>query len=116
MRRHLYLATAVLTVVMISAYAAWCCSKGIAPGDDLLRIYAIVMAILIVSWLVTDPALPASRRPSFDYGLLLWVSFPFLAAYHMYATRGWRGILLVLGLILLFLAPYLAFGIMQVLQ
>lgn len=112
-RRHLYLATAVLIALMTSAHAAWCCSNGVAPGDDVFRLYGIVMMILVVSWLVAEPAFPAGQKPSFDYGMLMWAGFPFLASYHMYVAHRWRGILVVLGLIVLFFAPYLSFGIMQ---
>ena len=116
MRRHPYLVTAALIALMTSAYTVWCYSKGAAPGETLFRLYAIVMMFLIISWLVTDPALPTSRKPSFDYGLLMWVSFPILAAYHMYVARGWRGILIVVGLTMLLFAPYLSFGIMEAAQ
>ena len=116
MRRHLHVVTAALIALMTSAYTVWCCSKGAAPGESLLRLHTIVMMVLIVSWLVTDPALPTGRKPSFDYGLLMWVSFPLLAAYHMYVARGWRGILIVVGLTMLLFAPYLSFGIMEAAQ
>jgi hypothetical protein len=116
MHRHLHLVIAVLIALMISSYTAWCCSNGIVPGDSLFRLYGIVMMFLIVSWLVADPALPATRRPSFDHGMLVWVGFPFLAAYHMYAAHRWRGILNVVGLLALFFAPYLSSAIVESLQ
>lgn len=116
MRRHLHLATAVLIALMVSAYSGWCCSTGVVPGDRHFDLYGVVMMFLIVSWLITDPVLPATRKPSFDHGMLVWVSFPLLAGYHMYAAHRWRGILIVLGLMVLFFAPYLCFGIVEAVQ
>lgn len=116
MRRYLHLVTAILIALTLSAYTVWCYSKGVTPGEHVFHLYSIVMMVLIVAWVISDPALPASRKPSFDYALLLWVSFPFLAAYQMHAARGWRGILVVFGLILLLFAPYLSFRIMELLQ
>ena len=114
--RRLCIVAAIGIASMTSVYAAWCCSAGTVPGDDVLRLYPFVMGILIVSWLVSDPALPMSRKPSFDYGLLLWVSFPLLATYHLYVAHRWRGFLIVIGLIMLFLAPYLSCAVMRAIQ
>lgn len=111
--RRLSMVTAIVIASMTSIHTAWCCSIGTTPGDDVLRLYPFVMGILIVSWLVSDPALPTSRKPSFDYGLLLWVSFPLLATYHLYAAHRWRGFLIVLGLMMLFLAPYLSCAVIR---
>lgn len=109
--RRWYLLAAVTIAVMTSACAAWAYFNGVAPSEELFRLYALVMGILVVSWLVTEPRIPAAQRPSFDHGMLIWVTFPFFAVYQMYSAHRWRGILIVLGLVGLFAAPGIALAI-----
>jgi hypothetical protein len=103
--RPLYLIAAVAIATMTSAYAVYRYLNGIAPGDGVFRLHDMVTAILLVSWLVTDPAIPSTQRPSFDHGMLVWVTFPLLAVYHMYSAHRWWGFLMVLGLLGLIAAP-----------
>src|SRR6267142_1346542 len=90
--RPLYLIAAVAIATMTSGYAVCRYLNGVVPGDGVFRLYGIVTAILVVSWLVTDPAIPSKQRPSFDHGMLVWVTFPFLAVYHMYFSPPLAGV------------------------
>jgi hypothetical protein len=54
---------------------------------------------------------PAAHRPSFDHAMFVWITFPLLAAYHMYSAHRWRGLLIVLGLFGLFVAPNIALAL-----
>ncbi len=103
--RRLYLFTAILFALTMSIHA-------VIDGRDLdfeaLELYQFIEGIFIVVWLMMDPGLPAAQRPSFDHGLLLMMSFPFLALYHQFATRRWKGIATVFGLLLLLYAPLLS--------
>jgi len=111
--RPLYLIAAVAIATMTSGYAACRYLNGVVPGDEVFRLYGIVTAILVVSWLVTDPAIPSKQRPSFDHGMLVWVTFPFLAVYHMYSAHRWRGFLMVLALLGLIAAPNIVLALVQ---
>jgi hypothetical protein len=106
--RRWYLVAAAAIAVMTSIYATWSYFNGMAPAEEVLQLYGVFMGILVVSWLVTDPRIPAAQRPSFDHGALIWATFPFLAAYHMYLAHRWRGIFIVLGLVGLLAAPTIA--------
>jgi hypothetical protein len=103
--RRLYLVAAVGIAAMTAGYEICCHLSRIIVGEHVFRLYGVVTAILAVSWLVTDPKIPAAQKPSFDHGMLIWISFPLLAAYQMYAAHQWRGFLIVLGLLGLFIAP-----------
>jgi hypothetical protein len=103
--RRLYLITAAAIAVMTTGCAAWRYLNGHFLSEETLRLYSFVTTILVVTWLVTDPKIPAVHRPSFDHGALVWATFPLLAAYHMFAAHRWRGILIVLGLLALLTAP-----------
>jgi len=104
--RRLYLIAAAVIAAMTSGCAAWRYLNGDFLSEETFRLYNFVMAILVVSWLVNDPKIPAVHRPSFDHGALVWASFPLLAAYHMFTAHRWRGILMVVGLLTLLATPY----------
>lgn len=103
--RRWYLVTAAVIAVITSAYSAWRCLGGDVPGEEVFRLYRFVMVIVVISWLLADPEIPATQRPSFDHGMFVWMTFPLLAAYHMYAAHRWRGLAIVVGLLSLLFAP-----------
>jgi hypothetical protein len=111
--RPLYLMAAVAIAPTTSGYAVWRHLNGTVPGDGVFRLYGIVTAILVVSWLVTDPAIPSNQRPSFDHGMHVWVTFPLLAVYHMYSAHRWWGLVIVLGLLGIIAAPNIVLALIQ---
>lgn len=114
--RRLYLVAAVAIAIVTSACAVARYLSGVGPHDELFRVYGVVMAILTFTWLVTDLAIPAAHRPSFDHAMFVWITFPLLAAYHMYSAHRWRGILTVLGLLGLFVAPSVALALASIIS
>jgi hypothetical protein len=46
--------------------------------------------------------------------MLVWATFPLLAAYQMYSAHRWRGLLKVLGLLVLLAAPNIALALAYV--
>jgi hypothetical protein len=113
--RRFYLIAAVVIATMTSAYVVWRYLGGGVPGDEVLRLDGVVTTVLVILWLLRDPAIPSTQRPSFDHGMLVWVGFPLLATYHMYAAHRWRGLLIVLGLLGLIAAPSVVLALVQVL-
>ena len=111
--RPLYLIAAAALATVTSGYAVYRYLNGVVPGDGVFRLYGIVTTILVISWLVTDPAIPSTQRPSLDHGMLVWVTFPLLAVYHMYSAHRWRGFLMVLGLLGLIVAPNIVLVLVQ---
>lgn len=108
------LIVAVVIAVTTSAYGAWRLQNGVIPGNHLIRLYGVVMYILVVSWIVRDPAIPFAKTPSFDHAMLVWMSFPFLAAYYLCLAHRWRGLLMVLGLVALIVMPAFVFAVVEV--
>jgi len=107
-RQRWYLITAGLIAATTFAYTAWRDALGSMPGEPVFEIYSLLMTLLIVTWLVSDPELAEDQRPSFDHGLLLWMTFPVFALYQLFTTRRWRGVLILFALMLLYLVPSLA--------
>jgi hypothetical protein len=112
--RRSYLIAAAVIAVATSGYCVWRFVNGSNPGDELLRTYGIVTTLLAITWLLSDPRIPTAQKPSFDHGMFVWVTFPFLAAYHMYAAHRWRGLFIVLGLLGLISAPDIALALAYV--
>jgi hypothetical protein len=110
-RRLFIIAVAVMSTVM-SCYVGWRYFNGVVTAEYLFRLYEMLTAILAISWVISDPDIPSIERPSFDHGFLVWVSFPFLAMYHMYRAHRWRGVLVVSGLFLLLIAPRITLGLL----
>jgi hypothetical protein len=96
---------------MTSVYVAWRYVGGIVPSEDVFRLYGVVMGILVVSWLVMEPRIPATQKPSFDHGMMIWLTFPLFALYQMYTSHRWRGIFIVLGLAVLLAAPNISLAL-----
>lgn len=110
--RRLYLYTAIGIAAVTCCCSAYLFAHDSGFGESFFRLYSIVMMILIVVWLASDPSLPAAERPSFDHGLLLWALFPLLAIYQQFIVRRWRGVVVVLGLLVLLAAPALTYAVL----
>lgn len=52
-------------------------------------------------------ALRRRRRPCFDFGLFLLYAFPLSMLWYCFWSRGWRGLLLLIGLGSLLFVPLL---------
>ena len=111
--RRLYLYTAIGIAAVASCCAAFLFAHATGFGENFFRLYSFVMMILIVVWLASDPSLPSAERPSFDHGMLLWALFPLLAIYQQFIVRRWRGVAVVLGLLVLIAAPNLTYVILS---
>ena len=109
--RRLYLVAAAVIAVMTSVFAVWRYLNGAMLSEEVSQLYSVISGILVISWLVTDPRIPAIQRPSFDHGMLVWATFPILAGYQMYSAHRWRGLLIVLGLLGLLAAPNIAIAL-----
>jgi hypothetical protein len=112
--RRWYLFTAGLIAVVTSGYTAWVDAQGLMPDSSVFEIYNLIISLLIISWLVSDPQFSADKRPSFDHGMLLWMTFPVFALYQLFTTRRFRGMLILLGLFLLYAVPAIAVLITEV--
>jgi hypothetical protein len=61
---------------------------------------------LVLFWIVAD----ARRRtgiPCFDFGFLCYVFLPFAFPWYCFWSRGWRGALMLLLILSLWIGPYI---------
>jgi hypothetical protein len=77
---------------------------------------AVCWAWPVVIWMDYD-AIRLRRRPCFDFGLFLVLTFPLSIVWYCLWSRGWRGMKLLLGLVaLLFVPPFAAAFLREVLR
>jgi hypothetical protein len=58
--------------------------------------------------MVLDSRDAGRAQPSLDQGWFVYIAFPFYLPYYLISTRRWRGLLLTIGIVLLFAVPWLA--------
>src|SRR5262245_14805754 len=81
-------------------------SAGGGGSSVLTTIMAAGWALMLISWMDAD-ARRFGRLPCYDFGLLAAVFFPLSLLWYCLWSRGWRGMLVLLLLFGLWVAPYL---------
>jgi hypothetical protein len=76
-----------------------------SPGAELVLGYG--WALMLLLWVDAD-ARKRRQLPCYDFGLLAVVLFPVSVAWYCLWSRGWRGLLVLLALVSLWLLPYVA--------
>src|SRR5262249_22146489 len=75
------------------------------PPPKFEDVVSIGWALMLVLWMDAD----ARRRrvlPCYDFGLLVAIFFPLSLVWYCGWSRGWRGSLVLIGLLTLLIAPY----------
>ena len=103
--RRLYLLAALISSITVCIHVLLDPSASV-HGEDL-RIINLLVSLLIVAWLISDPKLSKHERPAFDHGFLHLAFFPLMAIYEQFRVRRWKGLAIVLGLLVLWQAPSL---------
>src|SRR5262245_60877738 len=102
-------AFAVVAVsVAYAAYVGWLFVRCEAPGEGLARMHGFLFSVLLATWFLSDMRLRARALPSFDSGWFVMAVLPVFAPYHLISTRRWRGALVCLGMLMLFMLPWFA--------
>jgi hypothetical protein len=97
------------TAAAVSVYVAWSLSRGYMPNDHLFTLHQAVISFLLATWLVADTKESHCTPPSFDFGWFIVLAFPVYSGYYLISTRRWlKGILMLVGMILLVFLPRLA--------
>jgi hypothetical protein len=94
---------------MFAAYDGWLYSLRRTPDEELFSLHNFVLTALVATWVVADSRESNRAQPSFDHGWFIFIAFPFYIPYYLISTRRWRrGFLLLCGIALLFMLPWLA--------
>ena len=82
--------------------------SGLEVATPAIRASGTVTTLLVLCWLLTHPKLPSRLRPSFDHGLLVWMTFPVGLTHHIWAIYRWKALLIVLAVLALIFLPEIA--------
>jgi hypothetical protein len=102
------ISAAVGVSVVIACYDGWLYSRALAPGEHLFDLHQLVVSIAFATWLAADTRAMGRPYPSFDYGWFVMAALPIYGPYYLIRTRRWRGVLMSIGTVLLFLLPWIA--------
>jgi len=70
-------------------------------------LWSMIFLILIAMWAQRD-AIDSKKQYPFEYGYLIYILWPILLPYHLISTRGADGAIQFLGLVMLYLLPFLS--------
>jgi hypothetical protein len=93
----------VITQVIAGFYLA----RGRAEPATYTFLYPLGLLWIIGWWLERD-----SRKQGvawvFDMGLFLYIAWPFVILYHLFKTRGWRALLVILAFGAIYLGAFVS--------
>lgn len=82
-------------------------SRGEVVSDSTQTLWGVISLILSIMWATADASTNEFEKP-FDFGFLMYIFWPVALPYYLVATRGIEGIVLFVGLISIWLGPWLA--------
>jgi hypothetical protein len=90
-----------------ACYVGWLYSRAQVADENLFSMHQFVVFIALATWLVADTRAAGRPQPSFDYGWFVMATLPIYGPYYLVKTRRWRGALMGIGAVLLFLLPWI---------
>jgi hypothetical protein len=102
-RSSIYAAACVS--LMLATYVGWALTHNLEPTEPLFALYRLVLTVLFATWLIADARESGRARPTFDYGWFIVFGFVVYVPYYLFSTRRWRGLLILLGMLLIFILP-----------
>ena len=107
LKRFSLLAIVSVSIVLAS-YDGWLSYRDLVPDEGLFNLYRFTTAVAFATWLIADTRALGRPQPSFDYGWFIIAVLPIYGPYYLIKTRGWRGVLMIAGVVLLLFLPWIA--------
>ena len=91
-----------LTYAFVASYVVY---KGgeVSEGTDLL--WSFIFALVIALWTNNDAKAQGLYRP-YEYSYFIFLFWPVVLPYHLVKTRKIEGLMVFLGVLLLFVLPF----------
>ena len=86
-------------------YSAILTIIGLEPSSQFQEAYSTLALFLAAWWQVAEMERRHLYTPTFDTGWFSMAFFPIYTLYHLSKTRGWRGSILLIGLVAIVFAP-----------
>jgi hypothetical protein len=103
---------AAALAVLGPVYVVVAAMRGQPPRVLPLLIVQYALPVTILAWIAAD-AKERRRTPCFDYGFFLLATWPLSLFWYCISTRGWRGLGLAVGLLLLCWLPMMFMGVVD---
>ena len=81
--------------------------KEVEASDSTHVLWSIIFFVLVALWVREDSNRDGFDKP-FDLGFLIYILWPITLPWYLISTRGADGIFMFLGIVLLFIGPWLA--------
>ena len=95
----------VIFAVVLSTIFSIYLLAGMSPSPTFEVVATFCSGFLLIYWMVAD-ARQRGQVPCFDFGFLCYILFPLTLPWYCFWSRGWRGVLMLLLLVAIFLTPY----------
>jgi hypothetical protein len=95
---------ALAVIYSIGLSVVFLFSHGLVAPQESQSLYFLIFDLLLTWWVRIDRLARRFAVP-YEYDVLVYVAWPFMVPYYLYRTRGWKGILLGVGIWGLCIAP-----------
>lgn len=99
--------TLILASVAVAIYEFVLYLYGIVPSENIYKLWSLIFILLIVMWIDFDSREQEKIYRPFEYGFLVLIFWSLYLPYYFIKTRKLKGIVFLLGLLLLFNLGYL---------
>ena len=94
----------MLMSVLYSAAAGYAALTGNTLSYRTALLWAVIFAVLIALWAKNDARLRSEQKP-FEYSYFVFLFWPVVLPYHLIKSRGLEGLVLFLGICLMYWLP-----------
>jgi|SRR5215831_5340092 len=106
--KQVSLVGAVSASILVAVYDGWLNLMGRELAEPMFTLFHFVLSTSLATWLIADATQLRRAQPTFDHGWFVLTVFFVYVPYYLIATRRWRGFRIFLGVIFLFVLPWLA--------
>jgi hypothetical protein len=93
------------TSAVVAAYDGWLCSRGLTLGGGVYYLHKFIVLGMLATWVVADTRTARHNFPSLDHGWFV-MCVPFYLTYYLVSTRRWWwGLLILIGMMVLWELP-----------
>ena len=94
----------LFSIVMALSFSAYLAS-GLIPSEAFQIVASSTWTVLLAMWVIGD-ARRRKRTPCLDFGMFCYLFSPLVVPWYCFSSRGWRGAVTLIALVVLWLMPY----------
>ena len=106
-KKNITISTLILLAIGMGAVEVFLNSSGEVVSDSTQSLWGLIFLVMTIVWAMADADTNEFEKP-FDFGFLMYIFWPVALPYYLVSTRGIEGVVLFLGLISIWLGPWLA--------